>query len=630
MTTTGPGAGSVAKARLVALLSWLLLLAVGLGLNFSGALSGYERAASGLWHRLAGQRCTPQHVAIVGIDERALQARPDEPLAFWTPHIARALAVLQQVDAKVVAIDMLFSVSAEAWLGKAGLAAPEQARTFDRPFRLALSEGRVLLTAFATDETADEVLLPNADYWLALPQLLDQVALSNLEYDDDGVLRRYRLVSQRAEAPRVFLGPLLAARAAAQDPAAPTWTLGGRAHQARGEPAALPFCGPPGTVPVISIDKLLADGALRDPEVKALAGKVILLAATYHAAQDVHLTPYAPDLMNGAEIHAQIAESLLTGRQTGALPPWQQALILAVIAALAVRLMARRVGPIRGAVITLGGGLLLAGVSYLAFVGDIALATGGMAATLVAGYVLGLGLGLRGSERRRAALKKMFGRYVSDEVVEHLLQAGDSLDVAGQTREVTVLFSDIRQFTTLSERMTPHMVVEMLNAWFSEVSEPILEAGGTIDKFIGDAIMAVFGAPVQHPDHARRALQAAAAMDIKAQEFEAWVRARFPDLDLPPFAIGVGLHTGQALSGNIGSARRMEFTTIGDTVNAASRIEGLTKGFDAAVVISREVADAAGTGLRLGEARQVQVKGKDEPLEVMAFYGFESPGDTHR
>lgn len=627
MPTTGPGKRTATHARLAAAGSWLLLLTVGLSLHFGGTLRGYERATSSLWHRLAGQRAEPQHVAIVGIDERALQARPDEPLSFWTPHIARALTVLQRVNAKVVAIDLLFSVSAEAWLAKAGLAAPERARTFDRPFRQALGEGRVLLTAFATDETATELLLPNADYWLALPQLLEQVALSNLEYDDDGVLRGFRLLSDRAEAPRVFLGPLLAARAGGQPPGEANWRIGGRLR-----PAALtrpvPFCGPPGTVPVLSIERLLADGAERDPAVQGLAGKVVILAATYHAAQDAHLTPYAPDLMNGAEIHAQIAEALLSGRGVGGLPPWQYAILIAVMAAFAVSLVRQQSGTARGAALALLGVIALGGASYLAFLGDVTVAAGSLQATLLCGYVLGLAMSLRGSERRRAALKAMFGRYVSDEVVEHLLQTDDDPDVAGQTREVTVLFSDIRSFTTLSERMSPHMVVEMLNAWFSEVSEPVLEAGGTIDKFIGDAIMVVFGAPVAHPDHARRALRAAAAMDRKAKAFQGWMKTRFPDLDLPPFAIGVGLHTGEALSGNIGSPRRMEFTTIGDTVNAASRIEGLTKGFDTAVVISREVADAAGPGLRLGEARQVHVKGKDEPLEVMAFLGFASAEDV--
>ncbi len=629
MSTNGPNKRPVATSRVAVIGSWLFLVVVGQTLHFSGALTGYERASSGVWHRVAGQRCEPQHVVIVGIDEAALQARPDEPLAFWTPHVARALAVLQAVGARVVALDMLFSVSADAWLAKAGLAVPEVARTFDRPFRQALGEGRVVLTAFATDASSEELLLPNADYWLALPELLDQVALSNLEYDDDGVLRSFRLAAERAEAPKVFLGPLLAARAAGQGQDAAIWRIAGHPHVLAAGPSPVTFCGPPGTVPVLSIERLLADGAAQDPQVRALAGKVVIIAATYHAAQDVHLTPYAPDLMNGAEIHAQIAESLLAGRSTSDLPPWQYALIIAVTAALAVRLASRRNAPVRGAVEAVIGVAVLASISYLAFLADMRVFAGGMQGTLVAGYVIGLALSLRGSERRRAALKQMFGRYVSDEVVEHLLHTGDDPGVAGQTREVTVLFSDIRSFTTLSERMTPQMVVEMLNAWFSEVSDPILEAGGTIDKFIGDAVMAVFGAPVHHADHARRALRAAAAMDLRAQEFRGWMAARFPDLDLPPFAIGVGLHTGEALSGNVGSPRRMEFTTIGDTVNAASRIEGLTKGFDAAVVISREVVDAAGPGLRLGEPRKVQVKGKDEPLEVMAFFGFESPEDDN-
>jgi adenylate cyclase len=420
---------------------------------------------------------------------------------------------------------------------------------------------------------------------------------------------------------------MLAARAEKQPEDAANWQLGGSTIDVDQRLSPIPFCGPPGTIPQVSFDKLFRESAEDDPDVMALAGKIVLIAATYHAAQDVHPTPYVPQLMQGAEIHAQIAEALLTSRRIGSLPAWLIGLMIALSAALASALLASRQGIVLGGVATLVALFGLVAISYLAWLFDTDLPIGGVQLTLVAGWVLGLALGMRGSERRRAELKKMFGRYVSDDVVEHLLRSGTTPDLGGEERYVTVLFSDIRSFTTLSEKLEATSVVEVLNEWFSRINGAILANGGTIDKYIGDAIMAVFGAPVAHPDHARRALSAADAMNQEVARMRGWLNERHPDLDLPSFRIGVGLHTGKAVIGNVGSAQRMEFTTIGDTVNSASRIEGLTKEMGAVVVISREVVEAAGGGLVLGDAQFSKVKGRAEPLEVMPFHGFENSSD---
>jgi class 3 adenylate cyclase len=189
-------------------------------------------------------------------------------------------------------------------------------------------------------------------------------------------------------------------------------------------------------------------------------------------------------------------------------------------------------------------------------------------------------------------------------------------DLAGEVKTVTVLFSDIRGFTTFSEKLTAHEVVEMLNAYFTRACEPILAQGGTVDKYIGDAVMAVFGSPVSQPDHARRAVRAALGMAKEAEGFKDWMRKRFPDKGLAEFGIGVGLHTGEAVIGDIGTPKRKEFTAIGDTVNAASRLEGVTKELKCVVAASEETVKAAGPGVRTGKVETMTVKGKSEPLRV--------------
>ena len=194
---------------------------------------------------------------------------------------------------------------------------------------------------------------------------------------------------------------------------------------------------------------------------------------------------------------------------------------------------------------------------------------------------------------------------------------------SGESVAVTVLFMDIRNFTTIAERLQPHDVVAMLNASFGRIVAPVLDRGGTVDKFMGDGMMAVFGSPVPYEDHARRAVLAALEIDRCAQEFVAWMSDNLDSESLPDFAIGVGLHTGPAVTGNLGSPRRMQFTAIGDTVNTASRIEGLTKTLGVRVAISAETAAAAGGGLRLGRCDEMHVKGRSAAVTVHELLGVD-------
>lgn len=156
----------------------------------------------------------------------------------------------------------------------------------------------------------------------------------------------------------------------------------------------------------------------------------------------------------------------------------------------------------------------------------------------------------------------------------------------------------------------------MLNTYFERACAVLLKEGATIDKFIGDAIMAEFGAPLPQPDHALRALRAAVALHTVAVEFRAWMSARFVGRALPEFDVGVGIHSGEAVIGNIGSSSRMEYTAIGDTVNLASRLEGKTKETHCAILASVDTVVAAGAAVRTGSRHILTVKGRGEPVEA--------------
>jgi adenylate cyclase len=609
-----------AGARLiaVALLAWVLATAL--------ARTGWQRALENLytdsWHLLAGQRYVPQHTALVVIDDDTLAALKDDPLAFWAPHFARVLEVLDAAGAKVVGFDFLYLVSAEGWLKKLGLPDSTASRSYDAPLRAMLARGRTVLTTQLV-ERADgrpELLLPPQDQLLLLPRGVHDLGVGNLPTDDDKYLRHYTAAITADPAfPGLGLAFQLALRMADADPTQSAWDIAG-VHWTR-SPLARPigFAGPPGTIPTLSMTRLLAPAALEDPQVRALKGKAVILAADNSGTPDRHFTPYSHGpraaQMSGGELHANIVETVLGGRTLRALPPavgWGYLLVVALIGTYAFL----RLGAGRGALVGLALAAGIAAIGYLLFRADWLLPVAAPQSALVAAYLMTLGLRLTGEERERARIRGLFGRYVSDAVVDKLLSDERRPDLAGEPAIVTVLFSDIRNFTTISEKLSAREVVEMLNAYFTRVCEPILAQGGTVDKYIGDAVMAVFGSPVAHADHARRALRAALAMAAEAAAFRDWMRTRFADRGLPEFGVGIGLHSGEAVIGDIGTPKRKEFTAIGDTVNAASRLEGVTKQLGCVIAASEATVRAAGAGVRTGKMETLKVKGRAESIRV--------------
>jgi class 3 adenylate cyclase len=213
--------------------------------------------------------------------------------------------------------------------------------------------------------------------------------------------------------------------------------------------------------------------------------------------------------------------------------------------------------------------------------------------------------------RQAEFVKDTFGRYVTSQVRDEIL--GGKVQLGGERRTVTVLFSDIRDYTAMSENQQPEEVVAFLNAYLDVMVNIIVEEGGTVDKFIGDAIMAVFGVPLAKDDDATRAVRAAVRMLRTLEQLNADRAAG----GLAPLKIGIGLHTGPVVAGNIGSSKKMEYTIIGDAVNTASRIEQLTKTLGEPLLISAETHLAAGN-VSARQLNPVMVKGKSEPLHLFA------------
>jgi adenylate cyclase len=579
-----------------------------------------------LWHILSGRRAEPKHVVIVAVDNQTLLEHQNEPLVFWGPHFARAIERIRKAGARIIGVDFLFTVSAESWLKNFELSQTGKGRTHDIPMRAQLASGQVVLIASIAenDQGNDQLLLPISEYLFSLPGGPMDVGLANFYSDQDGMIRRFSpTLFDDGTIPNLTFATLLAVRAAGLDPARSEWSLGRWKVANRIHPITIGFVGPPGTIPRLSLNRLLNLRAESDHETQHLKGKVVIIAAEHVGHQDIHLTPYAHGffglegrMMSGAELHANIVETLLTGRFPRSVPNWLRLIYSAAVLIIGTVLFFRW-HPLQGLGIGLLLGLVCTLIAFLLFRINWVLPVTPMYLALTISYLGTLGFRLTGEEKERTRLRQMFGKYVSDEVVEKLLAIGHRPDLEGESLPVTILFSDIRNFTTISEKLNAREVVEMLNAFFSRVCEPILQEGGTVDKFIGDSIMAVFGSPVPYKDHAQRALRAALAIKEAAYEFRSWMRRRFADMDLPEFAIGIGLHTGEAVIGNIGSPKRMEFTAIGDTVNLASRLESLTKELEWTIAASSATINSGGPGVVTGRHEKVLVKGREKYVEVL-------------
>jgi class 3 adenylate cyclase len=599
-------------------------------LEETGALQQLEDIYYDYWHQFAGKRRDAQYSAVIAIDDETLLLLKDDPLAFWAPYWAVAMDNARRAGVKAMGLDFIYTVSAESWLKKLKLPDSQISRNYDSPLRAQLASGDIILITHLVDNGsgAVELLAPPPDQMLLLPRQASDTGVANLEPDADKLVRHFYPVFIPGEPAGLSFPMQLALKGSGLDPAAQSWKMGGERLDRALNMRRIGYIGPPGTIPIVSMSKLLKADALADPEVQALKGRVAVIAANNAGTSDRHFTPYSrampgkvADQMIGGEIHANIIETLMSGRYPHSLPAWLRwAYVLGILAVATFYYL--RFHPLRGFALGVGIGLVCTAPAYFAFLHDWVLPVGSVQAAVGIAFLASLGLRLTGEERQRAKLREQFGRYVSDDVVK-LLTEGERPDLAGEEVTVTVLFSDIRNFTTISERLSAHEVVEMLNAYFSSICEPILAQGGNVNKYMGDAVMAIFGSPVRHADHARRALAAGLGMKRRADEFRSWMEQHFPDRGLPVFRIGIGMHTGPAVVGDIGSRKRTEFTAIGDTVNAASRLEGVTKEMGCVLVASAQTVQAAGAGVSTGRRETVRVKGRDEPIEVLEILGLD-------
>ncbi len=367
------------------------------------------------------------------------------------------------------------------------------------------------------------------------------------------------------------------------------------------------YRGPKRTFPVIPYYRVLNGEA--KPE--SFAGKIVLVGATAPALHDEFPTPFSgQEKMPGVEIHANLLETLLQGNRLTRVHPYTGA-ALALGAALLAGLVTSLRRPIRAFVLALAVGAIYAALVFWLF------AARSLWVDLVpvqAALLLGYGGTVVVNFIREQREKRRLSRFFSPAIIKEILSAQKEGSLLGSRRRVTVLFSDIRGFTSLSEKLTPEEVVEMLREYLTAMTEIVFKHGGTVDKYIGDAIMALYGAPFDQPDHAvqavRTALEFQDRIRVLSERWEAKCGVRLRN--------GVGIHTGEAVVGTIGSEQRLEYTAIGDTVNLASRLEGLTKEFLSPIIVSQSTHEEVKQFFYSRYLGEVRVKGKEVPVKIYA------------
>ncbi len=226
-------------------------------------------------------------------------------------------------------------------------------------------------------------------------------------------------------------------------------------------------------------------------------------------------------------------------------------------------------------------------------------------------------------QKRAAHARQTVGRYLSDEIAETLLASPQATDLGGERRRITILMSDLRGFSAMSESLPPERVVEVINIYLGTMAEIITEYGGTIDEYLGDGILVLFGAPVERKDHARRAVACALAMQLAMER----VNERVRDIGLPRLDMGIGINTGDVVVGNIGSEKRTKYGVVGSPVNRTGRIEAATVGGQ--ILVSAPTREEAGDDVEVRRTLELAAKGFSEPIPLYEIVGIGAPFDLH-
>lgn len=547
-----------------------------------------------------------RNLLVVGIDSQTLsyfasgRAVKDRYAANWPfprRDDARVIGNLVDAGAKRIAMDIQFTQ-------------PTDTADDDDLAKMVATAGHVVLATDAVGpHGSTDVLGGNANLWSLGHSVPGN---STVISDSDGSVRRMQYEYQGLES----FGVAVAKESG--DARVTPALFGGRTTR-----QPIDYAGQPGTVPFLSYSRVYAG---RFPK-SMVRGKIVIVGATAPVLQDVHVTPTsgsgsAGKLMTGPEVQANIVASILHGIPLRFGAGWVNVLMIICLGCVAPLLGLRgwALRALLGAGVV---GVLYAVAAQLAFNSGRIVAFTDPELALVLGSFGTLAVVYLGEAFEREYARSRFARFVPPDVVNQVLATtDDDLRLGSIERVCTVMFSDLRGFTQFSESQPVERVIAVVNHYLNEMTGAILAAGGTLIAYMGDGIMAVFGAPLEQDDHADRALRAAREMiGPRLQAFNQWLSEEGHPSAL---RMGVGLNTGPVMCGNVGAEQRVEYTAIGDTTNTASRLEGMTKGADRMLFVAQSTRDALHeVPDDLTFLAEFEVRGRHAKLRV---YSIPDPG----
>ena len=632
------------------------LLAIGLIALACGALSASPLfdIAHGLsldiltalrW-QMFGARADPaaSSAVVVAIDEESYQTPPlkGSPTMAWTGEIGRVLTAILDGGAKAVGFDIVFETSieqSEIPFGEGVLG--DKVKGFDRNFLRALAAGSTAGKVLLGEQLrGDQPFQPSQGQRFAVRQQ-QNIRPLNVLLDSDDVVRRLPLTFAVDGARTPSMAVELASRALNARPA--FGQDGSVALAGYDIPSRVPntmtlnFEGGADDIPTFSLADLRLCAANNDKDYfrRQFAGKVVVFG-TVLASEDRRLTskrfatglegaraprcaserkPTAQNFRRseiaGVYIHATAVNNLIARNAVVELPRLSIALIAVLAAALAA-IAARVLQPVNAILLVLTAIVLYTAGATVAFHHALALPlsepfmAGAAALAITGGYRFIV------SDRDRRLLQKSFALYLAPHVINRMLTSSKLPELGGETRHVTIFFSDLESFSQIAEAMSPDALMALMNEYLSEMTDIIEGHGGYVDKYIGDSIVAIFGAPAEDRDHAANAARAALDCCRRLEELN-WEAAAFQGRHLTQ---RIGINSGDALVGNFGSRRRFNYSVMSDAVNLASRLEGANKFYGTTIIVSETTAALAGDGFIWRELDTVRVKGRAQALKI--------------
>lgn len=610
------------NVKAVSFRRYISIILIGLGcggimtiLLNTGLLRGIEVKSLDFRFLCRGTIPTNDKIVIIGTDEEALDKIKD-PFIFWSPYFADIIKAVAGGGAKAMGLDFLQTIALKKMVDGEDL---------DGIMADAFMEAQnvIMINLLRWDNTVNGLKAINP-----LPRYLyaadpDNIGFSNLTIDNDGCVRRQTLLLNDTESniyANIGLKVIAKYLNSSIEKKGDHILVGDYTIPVNSyNEMLINFAGPSGTFPIISFYKVwqLSRQEKTDFFKRNFKDKIVLIGPGNIYNQDFKPTPFYRSKYYtgtrqtlGIEIIANVINTILERRFIVSLRLWQTILVILFLGVL-TSFTSFKLSPIAGGIVAFA---IVTGYTYSCiflfsrYSINLDMMCPLTAIPLTYTSVFAYRYTIEDKEKRK--IKRIFKHYVSEEVFGELLKYPGAIPLGGNRMQVSVLFADIRGFTSLSENQDPQYIVSILNSYFTMMADIILKNKGTLDKYIGDGILAFFGAPIAREEHAELAVHSAIEMismlDVLNKELM---------LDVP-LRIGIGIHSGEAVVGNIGSTRKMEYTIIGDTVNTASRVEGLTKEFKANILITEETFSRLKILDNITPEKEITLRGKTQPIKL--------------